>query len=155
MVLLHANSFKYVAAGGNVGAAGAKTLIEGENATIKSTAKVIDHILSTNPNPAERVVIGREFEMRVVLAAADMADFDDYFAGTYDEGTYTEDQSIITLDLYDVRLTVQTTTQATTRTMDLTDMNFIPEWEQSYKQGERYYLPLVIKSSNTSDLTMA
>jgi hypothetical protein len=155
MVLLHATSFKYVAAGGNIGAASALTLIEGENSTVKSTGKVIDHILSTNPNPAERVVIGREFELKTVLAAAALTDFEAYFAGAEDADVYVEDQSIATLELYDVRLTVQTTTNATSRTFDLTDMNFIPEWEATFKQGDRFYMPLTLKSTNTSDLTIS
>ena len=155
MVLLHAKSFKYVAADGDLGAAGALTLIEGQNAVVKSTAKVIDHILSTNPNPAERVIVGRSYEMTAVLAAASEADFEAYFGGAEDGGTYEEDQTIQSLELYDVQLAVQTTTNATSRTMTLTDVFFSPEWEMSFKQGERFYMPIKVTGSNATTLTIA
>jgi len=127
-------------------------LIEGEPATLKSTAKIIDHILSTNPNPAERVVVGREFEVRAVLAAASLANMTTFFGGS---AAHVENQDIATLAEHTVVLTVQTTTDGEYKTVTVIAMNIIPEFEMSFKLGERYYLPIVAKSSETSTLTVA
>jgi hypothetical protein len=127
-------------------------LIEGESATIKNTAKIIDPILSTNPNPAERVVVGREFEVKAVLAAASLANMTTFFGGS---GAHVENQDIATLAEFAVTLTVQTTTDGAEKSVALIAMNIIPEYEMSFKLGERYYLPIVAKSSETTTMTIA
>jgi hypothetical protein len=127
-------------------------LIEGENATVKSTPKIIEHILSTNPNPNERVIVGREFEVKAVMAAASLTNMTTFFGGT---GAHVENQDIAVLAEHTIALTIQTTTDDAYKSVTVTAMNIIPEYEMAFKLGERYYLPITAKSSETTTMTIA
>ncbi len=146
---MHAIYFKQVAAGGDLDAASEMALAK-EAATLKADEIIVEKFNSEHTAPTDRVGIGTNFEMKVVLLSATQANMVSFFAGSETSSVYTKDQEVRTLAKHDVRLGVYRASDGLTILKDLTDVNIIPAWEESFEQGKFFYLPLTIQSTSTS-----
>jgi len=121
--------------------------------SIKGTGSIVEHITSENPNPVDRVEIGTEFEVRGVLGAASQSELVTVMGGSVASNVYSKIQGIRTLPKFDMRIAVHRASDGKLVLKDITDLNFMPELEESFEQKKRFYLPFIAKSTDTSDYT--
>jgi hypothetical protein len=150
---LHAKYFRYVVAGGVLSTAPANEILN-EEVGVKASPKLIEHILSSNPNPDTRIRIGTEFEARLTMGEATLDDAKAAAGGTHVANVYTLGQDIAELTKYDIRLDVVRSSDGAIIEVDLTDMQFTSGLDLKYVSGKRTYLPIELKSTATSDMTI-
>jgi len=150
---LHPTYVKIVPAGGNLATATPKVLAD-EEATAKLEEVLVEHKLSTNPNPKARHAIGTMAEMKFVLGEATETELATIMGGTVTNGVYTKLQGVRTLPNYDIEFGVYRPSDGLLCLYQYYDMNVIPSAEFSFKQGERYYLALTAKSTSISEYTI-
>ncbi|NIR51766.1 hypothetical protein GWO43_24635 [candidate division KSB1 bacterium] len=149
---LHAKYIKIVTTGGDLDAATEIKLAQ-DTVTIKHTGAVVEHKHSQNPNPDERTEWGTEWEIRGVFSLATQSELVTLLGGSENANVYTKTQGIRTLSNYDVRIAVYRASDGLLVLKDVTKVNFMPEVEESYEAGSRFYLPFMMKSTDTSDYT--
>lgn len=153
MNLLHAEYAKLIAQGGDLGAATERELIADENLTCKAEGVELDHIISTNPSPKEVIEIGTKIDGKFILAAGDRDDFVHILGGTHAADVYSKTQDIRILPQKDLRFRVATTAAGFVL-IDLIYMFLTAMVEWTFKQNERFYLPVEYRGSNLSVLTI-
>jgi len=149
---LHASYFKVVTAGGDLDAATERELAKNV-VTLTGEGKMVEHIVSDNPNPVERYEIGTGFNLKGVIVYDDDQDAVDLLGGSITSSVYTKTHGIRTLPKKDIRVGVYRK-DGEIVTYDLTDMNFMPKVEAAFEQDKRTYLPFELMSTSTSDLTI-
>ena len=153
MNLLHIRAMKIVTAGGDLGGA-SELLLEKNAVGIKATGEIIEHIISDNPNPKDRTEIGTLLEVKGVFAEATLDDLVKILGGTHTANVFTKTQGVRVLSHFDVRfISVRKSDQADVL-IDLTYMDFIPEWDSQYEQKKQTYLNFTLKSTRTSEYSI-
>lgn len=150
---LHVKYFRYVAAGGTLSSAAANEVLN-EEVGIKASPKLIEHILASNPNPDTRYRIGTEFEVRLTMGEATLDDAKAAAGGTHVANVYTLGQDVAELTKYDIRLDVVRPSDGAIVEVDLTDMQFMSGLDLKYASGKRTYMPVELKSTATSEMTI-
>lgn len=149
---LHVRYVKIVPAGGDLDAA---TPLDVTNQAVTFSVEdvLVEHIITTNPNPAERYAIGTRFSLKAQLAYDDDSQLTYLLGGTYGNGIYHKPQEIRTLPLRDLRLEVYRTDTEIVN-YDFNDVHFIPKFESSFEQGKRTYLSFEIMGTATTEMTI-
>lgn len=152
---LHAEGVEWAASAGALTGT-YRDLIAGENCEINAERQIIEHVLASNPNPTERIQVGNKFSAKFVLAAAAESDFDDLFGGSYASPTYTANQDVATLSEKTLKFKIQTTTAATYRYVQLTNMNLIGNLNMVFRNNHdgRWYCPVEAASTEDSAMTV-
>lgn len=154
---LHMEDVRWVAAGGALPASG-ENLIAGENAEVMVEKVIAEHILAKNPNPSERIVVGRKISLKATLAAATLEDLADLCGGTYTAvpEAYTEGQGIGGLSEFDIQGKIKLT-DGSYNDVDVTNMHFIGNLNIAMANNHdgRWYLNVEAASTETSTLTVA
>ncbi len=152
MNFIHASYFSYVIANGNLGAAN-QFKVANERASIKTSRRVLEDFAQDNPNPSRRIAVGAMFEARVVLQAATQAEIAAITGGSEVSNVLTINQSQNVLPLYDTRFAVVRDSDGLIILKDITDVNFMPEVDEGYEAENKFYLPVLIKSTSASIYT--
>lgn len=152
MQQLHCKYIKIVTANGDLDAA-AETKLTKDVVSVKGEQVIVEHILSTNPNPNARYEIGSKFEIKGILADPALTDYVTLFGGSQVNNVYTKTQGIRTLGKYDIRLGVYRNDAAIIE-RTYTDMQFNVAQEQGFEQGKVTYLPFTAVSTETTDETI-
>jgi hypothetical protein len=152
MLQLHCKYIKIVAANGDLDAA-AEIGLTKDVVSVKADAVIVEHILSTNPNPADRFEIGSKFEIKGILADPSLANYVIFFGGVQNSNVYTKTQGIRTLGKYDIRLGVYRNDGLIIE-RNYTDMEFTAPQEQAFEMGKMTYLPFAAMSTSTTEETI-
>jgi len=151
---LHVKYFKYVAANGDLDAATEKELVNSE-AVEKVEQHIVEAVTSKNKNPRERYRVGRGISLKAMLYEATQADQAVFFGGSVASESYTVNQTVAKLAKYDLRLGIYDGDSGLVYTIDYTDMQFVGNMENSFKEAGSGIVNIAFEamSTDTSDRT--
>ena len=151
---LYPSYVKTVAADGDLDAASQRKLIQDVPYKLTIDRKLLEHILSDNPNPNEIIALQPSFLSTYVMGAAEYTDMPNVLGrGTASGDIYTLTQGIDSLSKFDHRIAVMRTDGTTLTFIDITDLFYVPKLEAQFQAAGRFYLPCEMKGSDTSQLT--
>lgn len=153
MRTLHAFYLKYVTADGDLSAATEHKLFD-DTLTISAEGVLVERILSNNPNPKDRIEIGSKYTLKCMLGDSALDQLTAVFGGAVTSNVFTKNQGIRTLAGYDIEVGVKRPSDGATIKITLTDMNFIPNFEEVFKQGDNQYLPVELQSTSETTYSM-
>jgi hypothetical protein len=143
---------KYVATTGDLDAA-TQLKVAKETISVVHNGAVVERHHSQNPAPSARFHWGTEWEVKATLEFGDQDDMAVIMGGSNVSEVFTITQTVRQLPNYDVRFAIIRPSDGLLVLKDVTKVNFIPTLEESYQNGELFYLPIMIKSLDTSDYT--
>lgn len=148
---LHAAYIKIVATGGDLDSADEYKL-NNEVATHVMTPVIAERNYSSNPNPNARVEVGHTHQINAVLGLPTYDHYVQLIGGTHNASVFTKTQSKRVLPKYDIRIaTYRDDGQLVLK--DWTNMQFTGAIEESWEQGESFFLPFEAMSTDESDYT--
>jgi len=150
MNLLHVKYIKWVAAGGNLGSATERKLVNSEAAE-KIETHIVERILSDNKNPLKRYRVGLGISLKFVLDDATQADKVVFFGGSVTSEVRTRTQGISTMANYDIRLAIYDADTGLLVLKDYTDMQFTGNEENSFKEAGSGIANVAVEAMSTSD----
>jgi len=153
MNILYPTGIKFVAAGGAIAATALRTLPQGVPLKHNIERKIIEHILSDNPNPDEIYALQPSHLVDFSFSDAEYTDLPILLGGGTATGdVFTLTQTVNNLALYDLRIQAMRV-NGTIVFIDLTNMFFIPKLDAQFVDNGELFIPAQMKGSRTSVLT--
>lgn len=154
MNTLYAEYIKTIVNGvGTLGAAAIRRLPQGQPIKWNMERKVIDHILSNNPNPNARFLLPANFMAQFSFSDAEYTDLPMIMGGGTATGdVFTLTQALATASKYDLRIAARNASNVI-MFLDFTAMFFTPKIEAQFVDNGELFIPAELTSSDTSQFT--